>query len=132
MKSFEELFRNAKKGDQFWVEKASLDFTIQLARLMENKGVSKAELARKIGKSPAYVTKLLNGYNNYTIGTMVKIARSIGGSVHIRVTPKEARIPNWLSVIDGKKTSKAKSKDDWANNAEVEVQEHDYLDESNG
>lgn len=135
MKSFEGLIKKAKEGDQFWSEKASLEFTIQLERLMEKKNISRADLARKIGKSPAFITKLLSGYNNYTIATMTNVVRAIDGRLSIRVTPKEEKIPDWLSVIDGRKTEQAK-KTKWSEKPAVTIESKhtdiDYPNESNG
>ncbi len=61
---------------------------------MEELGVSKKELARKLGKSPSFVTQTLNGSRNMTLGTLSDIAFTLGASLEARVLikkPKPAR-----------------------------------------
>ena len=41
---------------------------------MEDQGVSKAELAQRLGKSKARISQLLGGNSNMTIGTLAEIA----------------------------------------------------------
>ncbi|PYS47601.1 MAG: hypothetical protein DMF68_15600 [Acidobacteria bacterium] len=44
---------------------------------MKQKGASNVELARRLGKSRAYVTKVLQGSTNFTLESLVKIARAL-------------------------------------------------------
>lgn len=45
---------------------------------MEDLGVSKAELANRLGKSKARISQLLGGHSNMTIGTLADIAFELG------------------------------------------------------
>ena len=45
---------------------------------MEDLGVSKSELARRLGKSKPRITQLLSGSSNMTIGTLSDIAVELG------------------------------------------------------
>jgi transcriptional regulator with XRE-family HTH domain len=45
---------------------------------MEDQGVSKAELAQRLGKSKARISQLLGGSSNMTIGTLADIASALG------------------------------------------------------
>jgi transcriptional regulator with XRE-family HTH domain len=45
---------------------------------MEDQGVSKAELAQRLGKSKARISQLLGGSSNMTIGTLAEIAFVLG------------------------------------------------------
>ena len=45
--SFEEFFRKAEESLTYQVEGSIIDFTEDLCRVMEEKGVSRAELARR-------------------------------------------------------------------------------------
>lgn len=45
---------------------------------MEDQGVSKAELAQRLGKSKARISQLLGGSTNMTIGTLADIAFALG------------------------------------------------------
>ena len=48
---------------------------------MEDLGVTKAELARRLGKSKSRITQLLSGGSNMTIGTLSDIAVELGLSL---------------------------------------------------
>ncbi len=75
----------------YWVAVARMGFEDDLHRILDQLGISRAELAKRLGATPAYVSKVLNGSDaNYTIETMAKWARSLGAIAQIRL------------VIDGK------------------------------
>jgi len=86
-KSFKELFKDAKKRDTYWVASTILDFTEGLHKMMEANGVTRSDLARRLGVSPAYITKILRGNVNFTVDSMVRLVRAIGAEVRIQVTP---------------------------------------------
>ena len=71
-KSFKELIDQAKRRDTYWVGCLILDFTEGLHKIMESNGVSRSELARRLGVSPAYVTKVLRGNVNFTLAVCRK------------------------------------------------------------
>jgi transcriptional regulator with XRE-family HTH domain len=52
---------------------AKLEISEQVFQIMENKGISEAELARRLKVSRAYVNKILQGSTNFTIESLVKI-----------------------------------------------------------
>ena len=54
-----------------------------LARLMEEQDVNKAELARRLGKSRAWVTQLLSGKANMTIRTFAEAVHVLGAQVKL-------------------------------------------------
>jgi antitoxin component HigA of HigAB toxin-antitoxin module len=78
-KSFKELLNEAKEQDTYWIGSAILDFTEGLYKMMEANGVSRSDLARRLGVSPAYITKVLRGNVNFTIDSMVRLVRAAGG-----------------------------------------------------
>ena len=82
-KTFADLYREAEKHDDYWVAGLIHDFTEALARRMEEQGVSRAELARRLGTSQAYVTKVLRGNVNFTLATLVKLARAVEAEVRL-------------------------------------------------
>ena len=99
-KSFKNLFANARKRDSFWVEGAILDFTAELETVMNQKQMSKTELASILGTSKSYITKVFRGNANFTIESMVKLTRAIGAKLHIHVADERAGV-RWLDVHDG-------------------------------
>jgi len=66
-----------------------MDFTDSLESLMQRRGVNKSELARRIGTSPSYITKILRGSTTFTMEMMVKLVRALDGEIHVRAHAKE-------------------------------------------
>ena len=60
-RNFSELFQEAEQHDDYWVAGAIVEFTESLVREMERQGITRVELARRLGATPAYVTKILKG-----------------------------------------------------------------------
>jgi transcriptional regulator with XRE-family HTH domain len=98
LKSFGQLLADAKLQDEYWVEKAKLHFSIELNRFFKQSGLAKKDLADKIKTSPAYITKVFRGDANFTIETMVKLARAVDGELQIRIEPKQADYI-WFDVL---------------------------------
>jgi transcriptional regulator with XRE-family HTH domain len=87
-RSFSTLFTAAQEHDEYWTERASLRFTEELTRWMEQQGLSRKDLAEKIGSSQAYVTKILKGNVNFTLASMVKLTRALGAELRIELASK--------------------------------------------
>lgn len=85
--SFAALFAEAKQHDAYWVADAIYTFTEELHRLAVDAGLTRTELARRLEVSPAYITKVFRGDVNFTIETMVRLARAVGAEVQIHLRP---------------------------------------------
>jgi len=96
-KSFARLLSDAKQRDSYWVAQAIATFTEELQNLAEQQQISRAELARLLGTSPAYITKIFRGNVNFTLDTMVRLARAVGGQLHLHVG-REDREVMWLKA----------------------------------
>lgn len=59
---------------------------------METLGMTQADLARAIGKSPAYVSRILNGDTNFTLETMAALAMAVDGDIAIRLCGRDDRV----------------------------------------
>ncbi len=92
IKSLQTLLSEAKKRDSYWVACAISTFTEEIHKLAEQGNISRAELARRLGTSPAYVTKIFGGNANFTVETMVRLARAVGGQLHLHVSPQEYEV----------------------------------------
>lgn len=57
--------------------------------LMERQGVNKAELARRVGKSRAYVTQSLGGDRNMTLGSLERFADALNADAVIELKPRD-------------------------------------------
>lgn len=104
-KSLKQFEDQARQHDSYWVERAKLDFSIQLERLRRAKGMTCVALAEKFGRSGAYISKIFRGDSNLTIESMVKLARATGGRLTITVADEKAVSPvdwGWLGNQDNK------------------------------
>ncbi len=84
-KKIAEYLAGRKQHDSYWVEQLKLDFSISLEKRRKNAGLSYADLAHKIGTSPAYISKIFRGDANFTIESMVKLSRATGGKVELKI-----------------------------------------------
>jgi len=95
---FSQFLNRAKEHSAYWLEGLILEFTEEMTRRMDELDLSRSELARRIDTSPAYVTKLLRGTTNFTMETMVKVARALKCEVRLRLQP-EGVCTKWFEVL---------------------------------
>lgn len=86
--TFKERLDRAKRKIEFAVGEIVIEFTEQVGKRMRNLDINKAQLSDRLKTSPAYVTKMLKGEYNFTIETMVKLARALESDIEIRICPK--------------------------------------------
>lgn len=103
---FRDLLAEAKKGEAYWLEGAVLEFTEDMVARMAEQKVSRTDLARRIGCSPAYVTKILRGSTNFTLESMVKIARALGCEFRMHLQP-DGRQTQWFDLFESFQPSAA-------------------------
>lgn len=85
-----EQFVSTEEGKLlFEQERTILDVTELICRLMKENGVSKADLARRLGKSKAYITTLLDGGTNMTLRTISDVMCVLGSSLYVSDRPVE-------------------------------------------
>jgi transcriptional regulator with XRE-family HTH domain len=89
-RSFKDFFSKARKNAAYWAELAVLDFTSALEARMDEKDVSRSELAKRLGTSQSYITKVLSGKTNFTINSMAALAHALGGKISIALGDQEA------------------------------------------
>ncbi|HEY3243423.1 MAG TPA: helix-turn-helix transcriptional regulator, partial [Phycisphaerae bacterium] len=74
----------------FQQERLILDVTEAIYGLMEQKGVNKADLAKRLGTSKAYVTRLLGGRTNMTLRTASDAFWALDASMRVSIGPLSA------------------------------------------
>lgn len=74
----ERLKESVEEQRLFEQERAILEVTELVSRLMEEQNVSKAELARRLSTSKANVTQMLDGRRNMTVRTLADVLFSLG------------------------------------------------------
>ncbi len=58
-------------------ERLILDVTEALAGALDDSGVTRAELARRLGRTPGFVSQVLGGGRNLTLRTIADIAAAL-------------------------------------------------------
>jgi transcriptional regulator with XRE-family HTH domain len=95
---YRRWIEQVEKTDAYQAAGLELEFTEELCRVMEEQRVSRAELARRVGTSPAYITKILRGNTNFTLATMSKLAGALGMEVRLHVAGRGSRTV-WKDVL---------------------------------
>jgi len=100
LERYRQFLERVESSPGYWHEVAVAELTQDLCRLMEEKQVSRAELARRMGTSRAYITKLLGGNANFTLATMVKLAMAFDGALHVHIADQRA-VTRWQDELPG-------------------------------
>lgn len=96
-KKSRSLIQAAERSPVYWAEAAWLQFTEDLHALMESQGVTRAELARRVHVSPAYITKVFRGTVNLTLESMCKLTLALNASPRVHVAPID-KLTRWNDV----------------------------------
>lgn len=86
-KGLQDILPQVKDSEQYDREVLRSDISDQILCLMEAQGISKAELARRLKTSKAYVTKILQGNANFTLDSLAQISRALGCKYVGRIVP---------------------------------------------
>ena len=81
-----ELARDTPEYELEWL---LLDVHEAMWAAMQARGVSRSELAERLGTSRAYITKLLEGQENMTLKTLVRVANALEMKVVAKFVPRE-------------------------------------------
>src|SRR5205807_5152683 len=84
-------------GRLFEQERLIVETSEAIWALMVQRHVQKAELAKNLGRSKAYISQLLNGARNMTLRTLSDIARALGCAVEIRFADRGVAY-DWTSI----------------------------------
>ncbi len=74
----EQYVEDPQRMRQFQQERAILNVTVLIEKVMDQEGVTRAELAKRLGRSRGWVTQLLDGEANKTVGTIADILAVLG------------------------------------------------------
>ena len=81
----EEQLQDPEFRRELAMERGGFEFVEQLEHVLSESGLSRSDLARRLGKSAAHITQALRRGRNLTIKTMVEIAGAVDHDVHIRL-----------------------------------------------
>jgi transcriptional regulator with XRE-family HTH domain len=77
-------------------EETLLDATEELYKALEEMGITKTELAEKLNKKPAFISKLFRGSHNPTLKTLAEVAHALDKKVRIKLVDDSSTM-NWLN-----------------------------------
>lgn len=97
-KNFKDMWDNLEQDPEFVAGLLKIEFTDELSIAMESKGLSKADLADRVGCSKAYITKVLRGTTNFTLETMAKLAMAVDHKIHFEMLPAKVEYTIFESV----------------------------------
>lgn len=86
--TFEQMFHDMEESGDLYVEWAKNNIAEQIFTAMRREDVKKAELARRLGKSRAYITQILQGNVNFTVESLVRIAIALDSRFEVKISPK--------------------------------------------
>lgn len=72
-------------------ERLIADAQEEIGRLLKEKKVSRAELAKRLNKSKSFVTQLLNSGRNLTLRTIADVFTALGSEVTVKEKEKEVQ-----------------------------------------
>ena len=79
-------------------ELALLEVADGLSRRLHELGLTRAELAERLGVSRPRITRLLSGYSNPQLRTLVQAAFALEASLSIALAPK--RVTTWVEPVN--------------------------------
>lgn len=77
---FAASIENMPEESKIFVDK-SVEIAHYIFQLMEQKGMKQKDLAAKLGKSEAEVSKWLAGMHNYTLRSIAKLEAALGAAI---------------------------------------------------
>lgn len=87
-KSFLERFVESPPNmRRFQQERAILQATGEICLALESQGLTRADLAERLGKTAGWVTQLLDGKKNKTVRTIADVLAVLGLEMHITSRP---------------------------------------------
>lgn len=82
---YERALADPSRRKALRAEELILEATEAITQMMERGKVSRAELARRIGRSRGAVTQMLNGGRNLTLTTLAELADALDCRVQVRL-----------------------------------------------
>jgi transcriptional regulator with XRE-family HTH domain len=90
--AFSEHMTLAQQHPAYWSYLTTLEFIDGIVAEMEAQGVCGAELARRMGTSRAWVSRVLAGECNLTLASMGKLAFALGMKVTTGLVPADRAV----------------------------------------
>lgn len=88
---FRLLIEKMPEDSKLFVDK-SLEIANYVFHVMEQKGMKQKDLADKLGKTEAEVSKWLGGMHNFTLRSIAKIETALGTSIIMIPSSKQSKL----------------------------------------
>ena len=88
----------------------------ELLGMMKEQGITRSELAKRMGVQPSRITSMMTSSNNFTIEPLVRAGRAVGADIELHFVPmkqpaKRAKASKLTHrVAEDEKTYRAKRK----------------------
>ncbi|MEX2148968.1 MAG: helix-turn-helix transcriptional regulator [Steroidobacteraceae bacterium] len=96
----EWVHANPDRARTYAQEALIVDVAEEIWATLDKVGMSKAQLAEKLGRSKAFVTQVLNGTRNMTLRTLADISFALGVNVCMRLTRSKQADASWESPLN--------------------------------
>lgn len=96
--SFERWKAGIEADPAYRTELAILEIAEEIDAAMTRSGLTRAELARRLGTSRAYVTKILRGNVNFTLDSLARITHALDGELRLHIAPR-GTVTQWIDAV---------------------------------
>jgi len=100
---FKRELERARDSFDYKLESMELEVTERILQVMEEKGITRSELAERLGVSKAAVSKLFNNGSNMTLKRLLTIAEALGQELRVNLGPVERRIEENVVQYDARR-----------------------------
>ena len=90
MGKYGRLVGRLMQSVDYWAQAAMRRFVSDIDHRLGEQNMTRAQLAEKLGATPAYVTKVMRGDVNFTLETMTKLALAVGGKLQVNVVNRDS------------------------------------------
>lgn len=80
-------FDGIEQTEAYAIVTAKSEVGAGIRLLLSRANIKQADYARRIDKTPAYISKILRGDVNFTIESMVRLIWALGGRLHLKIAP---------------------------------------------
>ena len=128
---FRESIDKMPADSKIFVDK-SMEIAHHIFRLMEERGMKQKELAAKMGKSEAEISKMLAGMHNLTLRSIAKLEAAFGETIICTPRRRMFAFPEKEVQRGGVKDIPSASKTDVSTKFQVKTKIVDMFSHNNG
>lgn len=84
----EDRFAELERDPEYVASGLALEIAEAITRLMEERGMTRAELAQAMGVAPTFVSRMLNAPPNMTLQTIARCSVALQAELKLTLTQK--------------------------------------------